>query len=114
MAEDCLFCKIVAGDIPSDKVYEDEKVLAFKDIDPQAPVHVIIIPKAHYANILSVSAGDDIITHIHMAANRIALKLGLADEGFRLVSNIGQAGGQTVPHLHYHLLGGRNLQWPPG
>lgn len=114
MAEDCLFCKIAAGEIPATVVYEDDAVLAFKDIAPQAPVHVVIIPKEHYDSILSVPAGDDIISHIHTVANRIVLKLGIADEGFRLVNNCGEAGGQTVPHLHYHLLGGRNMEWPPG
>ncbi|MDD4691501.1 MAG: histidine triad nucleotide-binding protein [Eubacterium aggregans] len=114
MAEDCLFCKIAAGEIPATVVYEDDAVLAFKDIAPQAPVHVVIIPKEHYDSILSVPAGDDIISHIHTVANRIVLKLGIADDGFRLVNNCGEAGGQTVPHLHYHLLGGRNMEWPPG
>lgn len=109
-----MFCKIVAGEIPATVVYEDDAVLAFKDIAPQAPVHVVIIPKEHYDSILSVPAGDDIISHIHTVANRIVLKLGIADEGFRLVNNCGEAGGQTVPHLHYHLLGGRNMEWPPG
>ena len=111
---DCLFCKIVAGDIPSTKVYDDDYVYAFKDIDPQAPVHVVIVPKAHYGSILEVPAGDDIIAKIHVAANSIAADLGLTEDGFRLVTNIGEAGGQTVPHLHYHLLGGRSMQWPPG
>ncbi|MEG1432042.1 MULTISPECIES: histidine triad nucleotide-binding protein [Eubacterium] len=114
MAEDCLFCKIATGEIPATVVYEDNAVLAFKDIAPQAPVHVVIIPKEHYDSILSVPAGDDIISHIHTVANRIVLKLGIADDGFRLVNNCGEAGGQTVPHLHYHLLGGRKMEWPPG
>lgn len=114
MAQDCVFCKILSGEIPSDVVYEDDDVLAFKDIDPQAPVHIVIIPKKHYDSILSVSAGDPIISHIHMVVNRLALKLGIADEGFRVVNNCGVAGGQSVPHLHYHLLGGRNMEWPPG
>lgn len=114
MDQDCLFCKIAAGDVPSTKVYEDDLVYAFNDIDPQAPVHVIIIPKKHYDSILSVSAGDSIISHIFVVANRLALKLGIADDGFRVVNNCGEAGGQTVPHLHFHLLGGRSMQWPPG
>ncbi len=114
MSQDCLFCKIVAGEIPSTVVYEDDEVMAFEDIDPQAPIHVIIIPKKHYDSILSVSAGDTIISHIHTVANRIVLKLGIADSGFRLVNNCGEDGGQTVPHLHYHLLGGRSMEWPPG
>ncbi|WKY43466.1 histidine triad nucleotide-binding protein [Eubacteriaceae bacterium ES2] len=114
MSQDCLFCKIVKNELPSEKVYEDDLVLAFNDIAPQAPVHVVIIPKAHYESILSISAGDEIIGHIHSVANRIALKLGIADSGFRLVNNCGKDGNQTVPHLHYHLLGGRPMLWPPG
>lgn len=114
MAEDCLFCKIVKGEIPSKIVYEDDFVLAFEDIDPQAPVHILIIPKKHYDSLLTVSAGDGVISHIHTAAVRLALKLGIADTGFRLVNNCGTEGGQTVHHLHYHLLGKRQMQWPPG
>ncbi|MGL4606317.1 MAG: histidine triad nucleotide-binding protein [Eubacteriaceae bacterium] len=112
--ENCLFCKIVNKEIPAEIVFEDKLVLAFKDIDPQAPVHILIIPKAHYDSILSVPAGDDIIGHIHTIANRIALKENIAETGFRLVNNCGEHGNQTVPHLHYHLLGGRFLTWPPG
>ncbi len=111
---DCIFCKIVSGEIPSTVVYEDEQVIAFNDIDPQAPIHVVIIPKEHFESILSVPAGNEIISHIHTVANRIVLKLGIADKGFRLVNNCGVDGGQTVPHLHYHLLGGRYMEWPPG
>ncbi len=114
MEQDCIFCKIAAGEIPSDIVYEDDDVLAFKDIAPQAPVHVVIIPKKHFSSILNVSAGDPIVSQLMNAANRIALKFGLADSGFRLVCNCGKDGGQTVGHLHYHLLGGRGLEWPPG
>jgi len=114
MSQDCIFCKIVAGEIPSEKVYEDDLVLAFKDIDPQAPVHIIIIPKKHYDSILSVSAGDPIIGHIQTVVNRLALKFGIANDGFRLVNNCGVDGGQSVPHLHFHLLGGRSMAWPPG
>ncbi|KNZ42012.1 histidine triad nucleotide-binding protein [Acetobacterium bakii] len=114
MSQDCIFCKIVRKEIPTEFIYEDDLVVAFNDINPQAPVHVIIIPKEHYESILSVSAGDDIIGHIHLVANRIVLKLGIAKTGFRLVNNTGRDGNQTVPHLHYHLLGGRELLWPPG
>lgn len=112
--EDCIFCKIANKEIPADIIYEDKTVIAFNDIEPQAPVHILIIPKEHYASILSVPAGDDIIGHIHMVANRIALKEGIAKTGFRLVNNCGKDGNQSVPHLHYHLLGGRMLTWPPG
>jgi len=111
---DCLFCKIISGDIPADVVYEDEKVIAFKDIEPQAPVHVVIVPKQHYASILAVPAGSDLVSHVFMVANRIALKTGIANDGFRVVNNCGVAGGQTVNHLHFHLLGGRDMAWPPG
>lgn len=114
MAEDCLFCKIVSGDIPSTKVYEDDRVLAFRDIDPQAPTHVVIVPKKHYDSILDVPAGDDIVSVIFTAANQIAKEQGIAEEGFRIVNNCGEKGGQSVLHLHFHLLGGRDLQWPPG
>ncbi|MGV8905561.1 MAG: histidine triad nucleotide-binding protein [Acetobacterium sp.] len=114
MSQDCLFCKIVRKEIPAEIVFEDDSVLAFNDIDPQAPVHVIIIPKEHHDSILTVLAGDDIISHMHTVANRIALKTGVAKTGFRLVNNCGKDGNQSVPHLHYHLLGGRPLLWPPG
>lgn len=114
MSESCIFCKIAAGEIPSTIVYEDDYVLAFEDVNPVAPVHILIIPRKHYDSILSVSAGDEVISHIHTAANRLALKLGIADKGFRLVNNCGEDGGQTVHHLHYHLLGGRQMEWPPG
>jgi len=114
MSQDCIFCKIVRKEIPTEFIYEDDLVVAFNDITPQAPVHVIIIPKEHYESILSVSAGDDIIGHMHLVANRIVLKLGIANTGFRLVNNTGRDGNQTVLHLHYHLLGGRQLLWPPG
>ena len=112
--EDCLFCKIANKSIPSEIVYEDDLTIAFKDIEPQAPVHVLIIPKEHYDSVLNISAGNDIINHMHMVANRLAMKFGIVDTGFRLVNNCGDDGGQTVHHVHYHLLGGRNLGWPPG
>ena len=112
--DDCLFCKIAKKEIPAEIVYEDEKVMAFKDIDPKAPVHIIIIPIQHFDNVLNVPAGNDIIAHMHTVINRIAIKFGLAQNGFRIVNNCGVDGGQTVNHLHYHLLGGRSLGWPPG
>lgn len=109
---DCLFCKIVQGTIPSDKVYEDEKVLAFKDIDPQAPVHILVIPKIHVTS-LSELTDFDTATHILRVIKQLSLELGL-EEGFRVVINTGRNGGQTVGHLHFHLLGGRAMRWPPG
>lgn len=112
---DCLFCKIIAGEIPSKKVYEDEKVYAFYDISPAAPVHVLIIPKTHIpsANALS-EENAAVVGHIFTVAARLAAELGIAEKGYRIVNNCGEDGGQTVHHLHFHLLGGRSLQWPPG
>lgn len=112
---DCLFCKIAGGEIPSTKVYEDELVYAFLDIEPQAPVHIILIPKAHIpsANALhDENAG--VVGHIFAVAAKIAKDQGFADKGYRIVNNCGEDGGQTVGHLHFHLLAGRNLGWPPG
>ncbi|MPW27091.1 HIT domain-containing protein [Alkalibaculum sp. M08DMB] len=111
---DCLFCKIAKKEIPSEIVYEDDQVIAIKDLEPQAPIHFLIIPKVHYNSVLTVPAGNEIITQIHTVANRLALKHGIVDTGFRLVNNCGENGGQSVLHLHYHILGGRNLGWPPG
>ena len=113
--EDCVFCKIAAGDIPSNKAYEDDTVLAFYDLDPQAPVHVLIIPKAHYDSILAVPCGGDSpLPAMAAAAQKIARQLGVAETGFRLVINTGKDGGQSVQHLHMHLMGGREFAWPAG
>ncbi|WP_066688788.1 histidine triad nucleotide-binding protein [Christensenella intestinihominis] len=113
--EDCLFCKIISGDIPSNKVYEDELVYAFTDIDPQAPVHILIIPKKHIESILKVQDGDfQYVDAMVKAAQKIAAEKGIAQDGFRIVFNTGENGGQTVHHLHLHLLGGRYMEWPPG
>ncbi|MBQ5777828.1 MAG: histidine triad nucleotide-binding protein [Oscillospiraceae bacterium] len=112
---DCLFCKIIAGDIPSAKVYEDDKVYAFRDIEPQAPVHVLIVPKEHIASANELTEENaSIVGHIFAVAAKIAKEEGIADGGYRIVNNCGQDGGQTVGHLHFHMLGGRSLQWPPG
>lgn len=112
---DCLFCRIAAGDIPSTKAYEDEQVLAFHDINPAAPVHVLIIPKKHFASVLDLGAGDAmLIGHMFQVAQQLAAELGIKEKGFRLVFNTGADGGQTVDHLHMHLLGGRSMGWPPG
>lgn len=111
---DCLFCKIVSGDIPSQKVYEDDTVLAFHDIDKKAPVHVLIIPKKHIGSLMEVGEEDmQLFVQIMRTVKKLAAELGLGD-GFRLVANTGKDGGQTVEHLHFHLLGGRALTWPPG
>lgn len=112
---DCLFCKIVTGEIPSQVVFEDEHVIAFKDIDPKAPTHVLLIPKKHVDSLQMVSADDDfLLAHLQKTIGKIANDLSIAENGYRVVTNIGKDGGQTVGHLHYHILGGRQLHWPPG
>mgnify|MGYP003307381537 CR=1 FL=1 len=111
---DCIFCKIIAGDIPSAKVYEDEKILAFKDINPQAPVHILIVPKEHIASAAEINAENSaVVAKIFEVAAKIAEEKGLSD-GFRVVTNCGDSAGQTVKHLHFHLLSGRDMTWPPG
>lgn len=112
----CIFCKIAHGEIPSTKVYEDDTVLAFRDLDPQAPEHVLIIPKKHLSSVLDFSAEDrELAAHILTdVVPALARTLGIDAGGFRLVANTGTDGGQTVGHLHFHLLGGRPLAWPPG
>lgn len=112
---DCIFCKIKNGEIPTNKVYEDDKVLAFNDITPQAPIHILIIPKEHIPSVNYINEKNaHIISHIFFVINKIARDMGLSDKGYRIVNNCGEHGGQTVEHLHFHLLGGRQLQWPPG
>ena len=111
---DCLFCKIIKGEIPSSKIYENEFVYAFKDIDPQAPFHAIIVPKEHIASADEITADNShFIAKIFEAVALIAKQENL-ENGYRVVNNCGKDGGQTVGHIHFHLLGGRNLQWPPG
>lgn len=111
---DCLFCKIAAGEIPCTKVFEDETVLAFKDIDPQAPFHVLIIPKEHIVSAGEITAENSgIVARIFEVAAALAKENNL-ENGFRLVTNCGTDGGQTVGHLHFHMLAGRSLAWPPG
>lgn len=106
---DCLFCKIVAGDIPSNKVYEDDKILAFRDIAPQAPTHILVIPKAHIGSVAEVTAENaDVVAHIFTIISQIAEQEGLSG-GYRVVSNCGADAGQTVHHLHFHILGGKTL-----
>ena len=109
---DCLFCKIASGEIPSTRVYEDEKVLAFRDISPQAPVHIVLIPKTHYADILEIPHDSTEINYMIRAVQIIAKQEGMEDEGFRVVTNCREFGGQTVDHLHFHILGKRKLTWP--
>lgn len=114
MATDCLFCKIAAGTIPVERLYEDEQILAFPDISPQAPTHVLLIPKKHLASHAHASAKDEqLMGRLLSAAGDVARQLGL-EGGYRMVINTGDDGGQTVSHLHLHLLGGRAMAWPPG
>ena len=110
-----LFERIIARQIPADIVYEDDRVLAFRDINPQAPVHVLIVPKRAIPRINEASPADaEVLGHLLLKAAEVARQLGLGDTGFRLVFNNGTDGGETVPHLHCHILGGRALGWPPG
>ena len=112
---DCLFCKIRDGDIKGDIVYQDDDVLAFNDVNPQAPVHVLIIPKKHISTVNEIEAGDEIIMgKLFSVAKLIASQRGISDDGYRLVVNCNEKAGQTVFHIHMHLLGGRNMSWPPG
>lgn len=112
--ENCLFCKIVGGEIPSNKLYEDDVCYAFYDIDPQAPTHFLVVPKEHIASAAEVSEENEaIVGHIFTVIARLAKEQGFA-EGFRVVSNVGESGGQSVKHLHFHVLSGRDMTWPPG
>ena len=113
---DCIFCKIANKEIPSDLVYEDEAVVAFRDLAPQAPQHVLIIPKKHIGSVLGFAQEDkELAAHIMVdVVPAIAKKLGIDESGFRLVVNTGKDGNQTVPHLHVHIIGGRMMNWPPG
>ena len=112
---ECLFCKIAAGEIPAKLAFDDDKVMAFGDINPQAPVHVVIIPKKHIPTILDLTDEDEkLVGYMHTVANQIAIEKSLAEDGFRLVMNCKRSAGQTVFHLHMHLLGGRDFLWPPG
>ena len=111
----CLFCKVLAGDIPADIIYESETAIGFRDINPQAPTHVLIIPRKHIATINEIAGEDQsIVGSLYSAAREIAASEGLTDEGYRAVMNCNEAAGQTVFHIHLHLLGGRPLGWPPG
>ena len=112
---DCLFCKIINGDIPADIVYESETALAFRDINPKAPTHVLIIPRRHVSTINDIEPDDEaLVGSLFSAARSIAADEGLADDGYRVVMNCNEAAGQSVFHIHLHLLGGRSLNWPPG
>ncbi len=113
---DCIFCKIAGKEIPSTIVYEDKQVVAFKDLEPQAPVHVLVIPKKHVESVAALKEEDKALaSHILVdVIPKLAKELGVDEKGFRVVANTGEEGGQTVKHLHFHLLGGRSMQWPPG
>lgn len=112
---DCLFCKIVAGDIPAQRVLESDRTLAFRDINPQAPVHVLVVPKDHYPDAAALAgANAGLLDEIVAQAHRVAVSEGVDRDGYRLVFNTGERAGQTVPHVHAHVLGGRAMTWPPG
>ena len=115
MADDCLFCKILAGDIPSTKVFEDDACLAFEDINPGAPCHVLVIPKKHIATANDIGTEDHaLVGRMFAAAREVAEQKGVKESGYRLVMNVGEGAGQSVFHIHLHVLGGRALSWPPG
>ena len=112
---DCLFCKIIAGEIPSSKVYEDELCYAFNDIAPQAPTHFLVVPKAHIQSVSAVTAENSaVVAHIFEVIAKLPKEFGFDAAGYRVVSHIGAAGQQSVPHLHFHVLAGRDMTWPPG
>jgi histidine triad (HIT) family protein len=114
-APDCLFCRIVAGEIPSTRVHEDEAVIAIRDIAPRAPTHILLLPRRHIASALDLTDADaPVVGRLFAAAADIARSEGIAEAGYRLVSNVGRWGGQSVDHLHIHLMGGRAFDWPPG
>lgn len=113
--EDCLFCKIAAGQIPSNKLFEDDTLLAFYDIDPQAPVHFLVIPKRHIASAAALAKEDAaLVGHAYAVIAQLCRQLGVAESGYRVVTNVGEDGGQSVKHLHFHVLAKRSLAWPPG
>ncbi|ALC16814.1 HIT family hydrolase [Desulfuromonas soudanensis] len=115
MSDKCIFCKIIAGEIPGKFVYEDEEIVAFGDLNPQAPHHYLIVPRKHIRTTLDLTTADNVlIGHIHQVAGKLAHDLGFAEDGFRLVNNCNEGAGQSVWHIHFHLLGGRDFSWPPG
>jgi histidine triad (HIT) family protein len=112
---DCLFCRMVAGEVPATVVRDDERTLAFRDVNPQAPTHVLVIPKEHHPDVAALAAADpDLLTAVHRSAAAVAEQEGIVAEGWRLVFNTGANGGQTVFHVHAHVVGGRTFGWPPG
>lgn len=112
---DCVFCRISRGELESQTVHEDEEAIAFRDLNPQAPVHVLVVPRRHVPSVDHLSDGDrELAGHLLLVAREVARAEGLSDDGYRVVANIGSRGGQTVDHLHLHVLGGRRMTWPPG
>ena len=112
---DCLFCKILDGDIPCDRVYENDQVIAFRDVNPQAPTHILVIPREHISTVNDLTAEDkSIVAEMMLAAQAIAKQEGIEESGYRLVMNCNEGAGQTVFHIHLHILGGRRMDWPPG
>ncbi|MBK9740503.1 MAG: HIT domain-containing protein [Actinobacteria bacterium] len=112
---ECLFCAIGTGDIPADIVFSDDAIVAFRDISPQAPVHVLVIPRAHHANAAELAAADPALAAALLeTTGRVARQEGIAETGYRVVTNTGEGAGQSVQHIHFHVLGGRALAWPPG
>ncbi|MGH9787098.1 MAG: histidine triad nucleotide-binding protein, partial [Candidatus Acidiferrales bacterium] len=122
MPTDCLFCRIIAKEIPSKTVYEDDQAVAFEDINPQAPTHILVVPRQHIPGLNELAAADaplapqlvGLVGHLHLVAAKLARERGIADSGYRTVLNTGRGAGQSVFHLHLHLLGGRGMRWPPG
>ena len=115
MSSDCLFCRIVAGELPSSQVYADDSVFAIRDISPQAPTHILLLARKHVASPADLGKADhDLMGRIFAVGAEVASREGIAEDGYRLVVNVGRNGGQTVDHLHVHLLGGRRMAWPPG
>jgi histidine triad (HIT) family protein len=115
MPSDCLFCRIIAGELPAAQVYSDDAVVAIRDVAPQAPTHILLLSRKHIASAREIGEEDrDLVGRICAAGTELATREGIADDGYRLVVNVGRQGGQTVAHLHVHLLGGRPMAWPPG
>lgn len=115
MSENCLFCRIVKGELPSRRVHEDDQVVAFHDVDPKAPTHILVVPRRHVASVSAFEEADaGLAGRLIMVAARIAESAGIAQGGYRLVLNTGQDAGQSVDHVHLHVLGGRSMSWPPG
>jgi histidine triad (HIT) family protein len=112
---DCLFCRIAAGQVPARLIHDDPEIVAFHDVAPQAPIHVLLLPRRHIVSLAALEEGDGgLAGRMLLLAARLARELGVAEDGYRVVTNVGRHGGQSVPHLHFHLLGGRSFSWPPG